>query len=68
MLQFLQIKGKSLHQQKYFYSPYCDSLFIVVVWDPRLSFSEVWVQPSWKHHGFAREVSVKEFELNSRVK
>ena len=41
MLHFLQTEGKTLHQQKDYDSLYCDTEFIVVVWNQNCSISEV---------------------------
>lgn len=37
----LQIEGKTLHLQKDFYLLYCDSLIIMVVWNPKHNIFEV---------------------------
>lgn len=37
----LQIEGKTFHLQKDFYLLYCDSLFIMVVWNPKHNIFEV---------------------------
>lgn len=47
MLPSLQIPGKTLYQQKDYDSLYCDTIFIVVIWNKTHSISEVCLHMVW---------------------
>ena len=59
IFHFLQIEGKTLHQQKDGNSLYCDAHFFAVVWKQTCNTLDVYLCPQNKSKGYrARKVAV----------